>query len=96
MAFQVCWLLINGDGQENGYVDGRWGGQILWEAEVLEDLYRTKAEYDLSKTQNSQINNEQNLSQVVASPLSTSTVTVFHNQYTQSHKSQFPLCVRAV
>ena len=29
-----------------------WGGQILWEAEMLEDMYRVKAESDLTKPQN--------------------------------------------
>ena len=29
-----------------------WGGQILWETEMLEDMYRVKAESDLTKTQN--------------------------------------------
>ena len=44
---------------------GKWvcywwvGGQMLWEASVLEDLYGMKAEPDLTKTQNSQVNNEQ-------------------------------------
>ena len=32
---------------------------MLWEAEVLEDLYGAKTESDLTKTQNSQVNNEQ-------------------------------------
>ena len=32
---------------------------MLWEASVLEDLYGMKAEPDLTKTQNSQVNNEQ-------------------------------------
>ena len=34
---------------------GSWwvGGQMLWEASVLEDLYGMKAEPDLTKTQNS-------------------------------------------
>ena len=30
-----------------------------WEAEVLEDWYGAKAESDLTKNQNSQVNNEQ-------------------------------------
>ena len=30
-----------------------WGGQLWWEAEVLEDFYEAKAESDLTKTQNS-------------------------------------------
>ena len=46
-----------------------WGGEWLcywwvswgmeWEAEVLEDWYGAKAESDLTKNQNSQVNNEQ-------------------------------------
>ena len=32
---------------------------MLWEAEVLNDLYGAKTESDLTKTQNSQVNNEQ-------------------------------------
>ena len=55
--FQVFWLLTSGDEEENGYVVGGRGGQILWQAEVLEDWYGAKAESDL--TQNSQVNNEQ-------------------------------------
>ena len=34
-----------------------WG--MEWETEVLEDLYGAKAESDLTKNQNSQVNNEQ-------------------------------------
>ena len=45
--------LTSGDGKENAYVIGGWGGQMLWETEVFEDLYREKAESDLTKTQNS-------------------------------------------
>ena len=51
--FQVCWLLTSGDGKENGYVVGSWGGQMLWLAEVFQDLYGAKAEADLTKIQNS-------------------------------------------
>ena len=47
------------DGEENGCVVGGWGGQMLWEAEALEDLYGTKTESDLTKTQTSWVNNEQ-------------------------------------
>ena len=46
-----------------------WGGEWLcswwlgwadiWEAEALEDLYGAKTESDLTKTQNSLVNNEQ-------------------------------------
>ena len=32
---------------------------MLWEAEVFEDLYEAKAESDLTKTQNSWVNNGQ-------------------------------------
>ena len=56
--FQVCWLLTSGDGEQNGYVGG-WGEQMLWEGKMLEDLYGTKAESELTKTQNSQVNDEQ-------------------------------------
>ena len=51
--FQVYWLLTSGNWEENGYAVGVWGWQMLWKAEVLEDLYATKAECDLTKTQNS-------------------------------------------
>ena len=51
--FQVYWLLTSGNGEENGYAVGVWGGQMLWETEVLENLYVTKAESDLTKIQNS-------------------------------------------
>ena len=47
------------DGEENGCVVGGWGGQMLWEAEALEDLYVAKAESDLTKTQTAWVNNEQ-------------------------------------
>ena len=30
MRYQVCWLLVSGDGEEGGYVAGSWGGQMLW------------------------------------------------------------------
>ena len=45
----------------------RWGGewlicwwfrQVLWQIKVLGDLYRAKAESDLTKAQNSSVNNE--------------------------------------
>ena len=32
-------LLTSGDGEENGCVVGGWVGQMLWQVEVLEDLY---------------------------------------------------------
>ena len=56
---QVCWLLTSGDGEENGYVIGSWDGQMLWEAEVRQDFYEPKTDSDLTKTQNSQVNNLQ-------------------------------------
>ena len=59
IRFKVCWLLISGDREEGGYVIGGWGGQMLWEVEVFEDLYGPKAESDLTKTQNSWVNNKQ-------------------------------------
>ena len=46
------------NGEQNGYVAG-WGEQMLWEVKVLEDLYGTKAKSELTKTQNSQVNDEQ-------------------------------------
>ena len=53
------------DGEENGCIVGGWGGQILWEAEALEDLYGEMAESELTKTQNSWVNDEQkNLQQL--------------------------------
>ena len=45
-------------GEENDCVVVGWGGQMLWEAEALEDVYRAKAESDLTKTQNSLVNNK--------------------------------------
>ena len=39
--------------KRSGCVVGGWGGQMLWDAEGLEDLYRAKVESDLTKTQNS-------------------------------------------
>ena len=53
------------DGEENGCIVGGWGGQVLWKTEALEDLYGVKAESDLTKTQNSWVNDEQkNLQQL--------------------------------
>ena len=51
--FYVCWLLTSGDKEQNGCVVRGWGGQMLWEAEVLEGLYGAKDESGLTKTQNS-------------------------------------------
>ena len=45
-------------GEENGCVVVGWVGQMLWEIEALEDVYRAKAESDLTKTQNSFVNNK--------------------------------------
>ena len=59
IRYWVCWLLVGGEGEEGGYVVGGWGGQMLWEAEVFEDLYGAKAESDLTKTQTSWVNNKQ-------------------------------------
>ena len=59
IRYQVCWLLISGDGEEGGYVVGGWGGQMLWEAELFEDLCGPKAESDLTKTRSSWVNNKQ-------------------------------------
>ena len=59
IRYWVCWLLVGGEGEEGGYVVGGWCGQMLWEAEVFEDLYGAKAESDLTKTQTSWVNNKQ-------------------------------------
>ena len=59
IRYWVCWLLVGGEGEEGGYVVGGCGGQMLWEAEVFEDLYGAKAESDLTKTQTSWVNNKQ-------------------------------------
>ena len=50
IRYQVCWLLVRGDGEEGGYVAGSWGGQILWRVELFGGLYGAKTEFDLSKT----------------------------------------------
>ena len=50
IRYQVCWLLVRGDGEEGGSVARSWGGQILWRAELFGGLYGAKAEFDLSKT----------------------------------------------
>ena len=47
------------DGEENGCVVGGWGVQMMWEAEVREDLYGAMAESDLTKIQNSWVNDKQ-------------------------------------
>ena len=47
------------DGEENGCIVGGWGGKMLWKTEALEGLYGAKAESDLTKTQNSWVNDEQ-------------------------------------
>ena len=65
MRYQVCWLLVSGDGEEGGYVAGGWGGQMLCGAESFGDLYEAKTEFDLTKTQNFWVNNGQtNLQQL--------------------------------
>ena len=46
-------------GEENGSIIGGWGGQLLWEAYVPGVLYGAKVKYDLAKTQNSRVNNEE-------------------------------------
>ena len=50
IRYQVCWLLVRGDGEEGACVAGSWGGQILWRVELFGGLYGAKAEFDLSKT----------------------------------------------
>ena len=50
IRYQVCWLLVSGDGEEGGYVTGSWGGQMLWGAELFGGLHRAKAEFDLTET----------------------------------------------
>ena len=46
-------------GGENGCVVGGWDRLMLWKAESFEDLYRAKAESDVTKTQNYWTNNEE-------------------------------------
>ena len=50
IRYQVCWLLVSGDGEEGGYVAGSWGGQMLWGTKLFGDLYGAKAESELTKT----------------------------------------------
>ena len=50
IRYQVCWLLVSGDGEEGGYVAGSWGGQMLWGVELFGGLYGAKADFDLTKT----------------------------------------------
>ena len=50
IRYQVCWLLLNGDGEEGGYVAGSWGGQMLWAVQLFGGLYGAKAEFDATKT----------------------------------------------
>ena len=47
------------DGEEGGYAAGSWGGQMLWGVELFGALYGEKAEFDLTKTQDSWVNNRQ-------------------------------------
>ena len=45
IRYQVCWLLVSGNGEEGGYVTGSWGGQILWGGggvELFGGFYDTK------------------------------------------------------
>ena len=46
IRYQVCWLLISGDGEEGAYVAGSWGGQ-MWGVELFRGVYGAKAEFDL-------------------------------------------------
>ena len=50
IRYQVCWLLVSGDGEEGGYVAGSWSGQMLWGVELFGGLSGAKAEFDLTKT----------------------------------------------
>ena len=50
IRYQVCWLLVSGDGEEGGYVAGSWGGQMLRGFEFFGGLYGAKADFDLTKT----------------------------------------------
>ena len=50
IIYQVCRLLVSGDGEEGGYAAGSWGGQMLWGVELFGALYGEKAEFDLTKT----------------------------------------------
>ena len=57
IRYQVCWLLVRGDGEEGGYVAGSWGGQMSWGVELFWGLYGVKAEFDLAKTEDFWMNN---------------------------------------
>ena len=46
-------------GEVSGSIIGEWGGQLLWEAYVPGVLHGVKIEYNLAKTQNSWVNNEE-------------------------------------
>ena len=50
---------VGDGGEESGSIIGGWGGQLLWEAYMPGVLYGTKVEYDLAKTQNSWVDNEE-------------------------------------
>ena len=57
IRYQVCWLLVSGDGEEGGYVAGSWGGQMLWGVELFGGLYGAKVEFDVTLV--SWVNNRQ-------------------------------------
>ena len=50
IGYQVCRLLVSGDGEEGGYVAGSRGGQMLGGFELFGGLSGAKAEFDLTKT----------------------------------------------
>ena len=51
-------LTIYQCGWEGEWLIFWWFRQVLWQIEVLGDLYRANAESDLTKAQNSSVNNE--------------------------------------
>ena len=57
IRYQVCWLLVSGDGEEGGYVAGSWDGQMLWGVELFGGLYGAKVEFDVTLV--SWVNNRQ-------------------------------------
>ena len=48
IRYQVCWLIVSGDGEEGGYVAGSWGGQMLWGVKLFRSLFGAKTEFDLT------------------------------------------------